>query len=191
MQSIIDHSLDDAYKALEQLKSHSSSQFIQQVAKAIADCFERGGKILLAGNGGSLCDAMHFAEELTGFFRTQRKSYPALVLNEVGHITCVGNDAGFEFIFERGVQAFGKPEDIFIGLTTSGNSPNIVRAMHAAKQIGMKTIGFLGKDGGLLKGFCDWELHIENFKDSDRIQEAHMVAIHIIIDLCEKHLGII
>lgn len=190
MKSIIEQSLKDYQSALEQLKSPSSIQFMEQVAAAIAACFQKGGKLLLAGNGGSMCDAMHFAEELTGFFRSKRRAFPALVLNEVGHITCVGNDVGFEHIFDRGVQAFGKKEDIFIGLTTSGSSQNIILAMHTAKEMGLKTVSFLGKDGGRLKGVADWELLIDGFKYSDRIQEAHMAAIHIIIEICEHHLGI-
>lgn len=190
MQSIIKTSVDDAIHALERLKRPEAIAFMENLALAMANCFNRGGKLLIAGNGGSLCDAMHFAEELTGFFRSRRRPLPALVLSEPGHITCVGNDTSFEEIFERGVIAFGKKEDIFIGLTTSGNSPNIVKAMHAAKNAGLTTVAFLGKTGGKLKGFADLELLIDGFSYSDRIQEAHMTAIHIVIDLCERHLNL-
>lgn len=190
MSTPIVQALDDAIRAIEQLKTPQALDFIEKVSKEMAACFNRGGKLLMAGNAGSLCDAMHFAEELTGFFRSRRRALPALVLSEPAHITCVGNDTSFDEIFERGVQAFGKPEDLFIGLTTSGNSPNIVKAMHAAKQKQMKTVAFLGKGGGKLKGFADFELLIDGFTYSDRIQEAHMTAIHILIELCEKHMGL-
>lgn len=189
MRSIIESSVNEAVSAIEQLKLPRCVLFIEEVALAIAKAFQSGNKILIAGNGGSLCDAMHMAEEFTGFFRSRRPALPALVLSEPGHMSCVSNDAGFEYVFERGVDAFGKPGDIFIGLTTSGKSPNLIRAFEAAKAKGMTTVSFLGKTGGPLKGFADYELIIDGFATSDRIQEAHMSAIHIIIECCEKHLG--
>jgi D-sedoheptulose 7-phosphate isomerase len=189
MRSTIESSLNDAVLAIEQLKSDRAVTFIENVALAIATAFKSGNKILIAGNGGSLCDAMHMAEEFTGFFRGKRAALPALVLSEPGHMSCVSNDAGFEYVFERGVQAFGKPGDIFIGLTTSGNSTNLIRAFEAAKALDLTTVSFLGKTGGSLKSVADYELLIEGFRYSDRIQEAHMSAIHIIIECCEKHLG--
>ena len=146
------------------------------------------GKIIIAGNGGSLCDASHFAEELTGFFRKYRAALPAIALSDAGHITCVGNDLGFDQIFARGVEAYGVSGDIFIGLTTSGNSANIINAFIAAKKLGLTTVSFLGKDGGKLKGVADYELIISDMVTSDRIQEAHMTAIHIIIELVENKL---
>lgn len=188
MLNKITTALDDCILAIEQLKSHSAIQFIHQVSELIADCFKRGGKIILAGNGGSLCDAAHFAEELTGFFRLKRQPLPALVLSEPGHLSCVANDAGYEHVFARGVEAFGKPGDIFIGLTTSGNSPSIVKAFLQADQQGMHTVSFLGKGGGKLHGVADYELLISRFNTSDRIQEAHMAAIHIIIEQVENLL---
>jgi D-sedoheptulose 7-phosphate isomerase len=181
-------SVNQAIEAVRSLSSQASLTFIESAAEAIGECFERGGKLLIAGNGGSLCDAAHFAEELTGFFRAPRKALPALCLSDPGHMSCVGNDLGFDFVFSRGVEAFGAPQDIFIGLTTSGNSPNIVNAFAVAKKKGLKTIAFLGKGGGKLKGVADIELVIEGFKTSDRIQEAHMAAIHILIELVEERL---
>ncbi|BBI16443.1 phosphoheptose isomerase [Neochlamydia sp. S13] len=154
----------------------------------IAECFSRGNKLIIAGNGGSLCDAAHFAEELTGVFRQTRPALPALVLSEPGHLTCVGNDLGYENIFSRGIEALGKPGDIFVGLTTSGNSLNIVKAFEAARLYQMQIIAFLGKTGGRLKGMADLEIVIDGFETSDRIQEAHMAAIHIIIELVENRL---
>ena len=180
--------IDDCINAITQLKKPASLKFMREVAKEIADCFARGNKVIIAGNGGSLCDAAHFAEELTGFFRQPRKALPAIALTEPGHITCTGNDLGFDWIFARGVEAYGQPDDLFIGLTTSGNSPNIVKAIYAAQQQGLKTIAFLGKGGGHLKGVAEYELIIDGFSTSDRIQEAHMAAIHLIIEMMEEHL---
>lgn len=181
-------SVNDSILAVQQLNQPHALEFMEDAAQMISACFSSGNKIIIAGNGGSLCDAAHFAEELTGFFREPRMALPAIALTEAGHITCTGNDLGFDHIFSRGVEAFGKPDDIFIGLTTSGNSPNIVKAVEAAKKQGLKTITFLGKTGGKLKGVADLELIIEGFKTSDRVQEAHMAAIHMIIELVETLL---
>lgn len=184
----VSSSVKDAVKAIEKLLLPESLAFIESAALMIAETFEKGGKILVAGNGGSLCDANHFTEELTGFFRKYRRALPAIALSESGHITCVANDIGYEWVFARGVEAFGKEDDIFIGLTTSGNSPNIIRAIEEAQKKGLKTIAFLGKSGGKIKGMCDLELIIDGFDTSDRIQEAHMAAIHIIIEMIEWEL---
>ena len=165
-----------------------SLTFIEQVAQLLASCFKRDNKLIIAGNGGSLCDAAHFAEELTGFFRRARKALPAIALTDVGHLTCVGNDLGFEWVFARGVEAYGQPGDVFIGLTTSGNSLNIIHAFQVAREKGLHTIAFLGKGGGKLKGVADLELMIDGFATSDRIQEAHMAAIHVIIEQVEDLL---
>lgn len=180
--------IDDALAAVQQLKHPDSLLFMENVAKTLKNVFESGNKVIIAGNGGSLCDASHFAEELTGFFRSKRRALPALSLAEPGHLTCVGNDIGYEYVFSRGVEAYGKEGDLFIGLTTSGNSPNIVKAFEAAKKARLATVAFLGKDGGVLKGVADYELIIKGFKTSDRIQEAHMTAIHLIIEQMERLL---
>ena len=181
-------SLDDAIRAIQQLKEPHNRLFIEQAADLLASCFQAGNKLILAGNGGSLMDASHFAEELTGIFRQKRKALPAIVLSEPGHMSCVANDIGYDWVFSRGVEAFGKPGDLFIGLTTSGKSPNIINAFLRAKELGLKTIAFLGKDGGNLLGQADLELIIGGFRYSDRIQEAHMTAIHLIIQLMEQKL---
>lgn len=186
MKNKLLNAIDDCLRAVEQLKLPSSLLFIQQSTQALAECFARGNKVILAGNGGSLCDAAHFAEELTGVFRKIRPALPAIALTEAGHLTCTGNDLGFERVFSRGVEAFGQSGDIFIGLTTSGNSPNIVLAFEEAQRKGLQTIAFLGKGGGRLKGVADLELIIEGFSTSDRIQEAHMAAIHLIIEQVEN-----
>ena len=157
----------------------------EKIAKEIARVFELENKVLIAGNGGSNCDALHFAEEFTGRFRGNRRALPAISLSDSSHITCVGNDFGFDFIFSRGVEAYGKEGDIFIGLSTSGNSANVIKAVEVAKEIGMKTIVLLGKDGGKLKGMCDYEYIIPG-TTSDRIQEIHMMILHIIIEGVER-----
>ncbi|MGE3954379.1 MAG: SIS domain-containing protein [Parachlamydiales bacterium] len=180
--------IDDGIAAIEQLKSPKALQFIEEVAERLATTFRLGGKVIIAGNGGSLCDAAHFAEELTGQFRRRRPALPAIALTEPGHLTCVANDMGFEEVFARGVEAYGKPGDCFVGLTTSGNSPNIVRALEEAAIRGLTTISFLGKGGGALRGVADYELLIEGFATSERIQEAHMFAIHTIIEGVEALL---
>lgn len=186
MHTHILSSVRAAVQAVEQLEKPESVNFMESAARLLSECFQAGNKVIVAGNGGSLCDAAHFAEELTGLFRALRPALPVIALSEPGHITCVGNDLGFEWVFSRGVEAFGKPGDIFVGLTTSGNSPNIIRAFEAAERLGMKTIAFLGKSGGKLKGVADLELLIDCFTTSDRIQEAHMAAIHIIIEMVES-----
>ena len=144
--------------------------------------------MLIAGNGGSLCDAMHFAEELTGQFRTKRAALPAIALADPGHLSCVANDMGFDSVFARSVEAFGKSGDILITLTTSGNSSNLIAAVEMAKQKDVQTVAFLGKTGGQMKGLCDLEWIVSGFTYSDRVQEAHMAAIHIIIEMVEQHL---
>jgi D-sedoheptulose 7-phosphate isomerase len=188
MRSDIDLAVADALRAVRFLKEEESVAFIEQVSESIAACFARGNKLLIAGNGGSLCDAMHFAEEMTGVFREKRKPLPAIALSCPGHLTCTGNDLGFNEVFARAVEAIGKPDDLFIGLTTSGNSANLLEAFQRAKQCGLKSIAFLGKTGGLLKGMADLEWIVPGFRYSDRIQEAHMTAIHIIIQMVEKRL---
>lgn len=185
MKTLLDSAIQDSIRAIEKLNTPMTRQFIQSAAELIADCFKQGNKVLIAGNGGSLCDACHFAEELTGQFRHYRKALPAIALSDPGHITCTANDMGFDYVFSRGIEAYGKQGDVFIGLTTSGKSPNIVKAFDASKKNGLKTIAFLGKDGGVLKGAADLELLIDGFKTSDRIQEVHMAAMHIIIELIE------
>jgi D-sedoheptulose 7-phosphate isomerase len=188
MRSSIETAVDDVIRSAQFLKKPSSIDFMEQASLAIAACFEAGGKILIAGNGGSLCDALHFAEELTGQFRGRRKALPAIALADPGHITCVGNDMGFHEVFSRGVEAFGCSGDCLILLTTSGNSQNIIHAARVGKEKGLKTIAFLGKTGGSLSGECDLEWVVSGFEYSDRIQEAHMAAIHIIIEMVEKKL---
>ncbi len=158
-----------------------------EISEILANAYKNGNKSLIAGNGGSNCDAMHFAEEFTGRFRKDRKALPSLSISDSSHITCVGNDYGFDFIFAKGVEAFGQPGDVFFGISTSGNSKNIIEAIKTAKEKGLKTVALLGKDGGKLKGICDYEFIIPG-ETSDRIQEVHMIILHIIIEGVERIL---
>ncbi|MGL4308645.1 MAG: D-sedoheptulose 7-phosphate isomerase [Cetobacterium sp.] len=167
------------------IKEEAERGETEKVSKDLADIFTKGNKVLICGNGGSNCDALHFAEEFTGRFRSDRKALPAIAISDSSHITCVGNDYGFDYIFSRGVEAYGKEGDMFIGISTSGNSKNVIEAVIAAKKLGMKTCVLLGKDGGKLKGICDYEFIIPG-KTSDRIQEIHMMILHIIIEGVEK-----
>ncbi|BDU51525.1 D-sedoheptulose 7-phosphate isomerase [Haliovirga abyssi] len=157
------------------------------VSKLIANAFKNKNKVLIAGNGGSTTDAMHFAEEFTGRFRKDRKALPAISISDPSHLSCVGNDYGFDYVFSRGIEAYGIERDVFIGISTSGNSKNIINAVNKAKELGMKTVGLLGKDGGALKGICDFEFIIPGVT-SDRIQEIHMMILHIIIEGVEREL---
>src|SRR3990167_2900158 len=188
MKRLILQSVDTVVRAAETLKTEEALRFMEAAATQIAHCFQSGCKLLIVGNGGSLCDAMHFAEELTGQFRHKREALPAIALADPGHMSCVANDLGFERVFAMGVEAFGKPGDLLIALTTSGNSPNIALALTAAKALGLGTIAFLGKKGGCIKGQADLEWIVSGFEYSDRIQEAHMAAIHVIIEMVEAQL---
>lgn len=161
---------------------------IEQSARVIADSIKQGGKVISCGNGGSHCDAMHFAEELTGRYRENRRAIPALCISDPSHISCVSNDYGYEFIFSRYIEALGNKGDILFGLSTSGNSMNIIRAAEAAKEKGMKVIILSGKDGGKLAPLADVELRVPHHGYADRIQEVHIKIIHILMLLIEKQV---
>lgn len=158
---------------------------IAETAEMMRDVFEREGRIFSCGNGGSLCDAVHFAEECTGKFRSDRKPLPAIALGDAGHITCTANDFGFAEVFARPLLALGHPGDLLIVLSTSGNSENVVRAAAAAKSRGMQVFGLLGGDGGDLKQHCDICL-IAPGHTADRIQEIHITVLHILIEHIER-----
>ena len=150
---------------------------VEQLGQAMLTCWKNGGKVMFAGNGGSAADAMHFAEELVVRFNKNRRALAALALLDPTAVTCAGNDMGFDQIFARQVDALGKPGDLFCGLTTSGNSPNIVGAMDFARGRGMVTCAFLGKDGGKLRGRCDVEILVPS-NSTARIQETHKLIFH-------------
>ncbi|GAB2463273.1 phosphoheptose isomerase [Hymenobacter qilianensis] len=158
---------------------------IEQAARLMADSLRLGGKLLSCGNGGSLCDAQHFAEELSGRYRHDRPALAAIALTEASHMSCVANDYGYDYVFGRFVQALGRPGDVLLAISTSGNSPNILRAAEAAKAAGMRIVGLTGKDGGQLAALCDVEIRAPHSGYADRIQEIHIKAIHIMIMLIE------
>ena len=158
---------------------------VQDVSHTLAAVFQRGNKVLVCGNGGSSCDAMHFAEELVVKLRNDRTALPAIALTETSALLAAANDYGFEHVFARGVEAYGRPGDMLVAISTSGDSPNIIRAVKAARLQKMITVGLLGRDGGKMKGLCDFELIVKG-ETSDRIQETHMAILHIIIEGVER-----
>ncbi|MBC5994689.1 D-sedoheptulose 7-phosphate isomerase [Pontibacter cellulosilyticus] len=161
---------------------------IELAADAMAASVQQGGKILSCGNGGSMCDAMHFAEELTGRYREDRKAIPAISISDVSHMSCVGNDYGYEYVFSRYLEALGNSGDVLLAISTSGNSGNVLKAAEAAKAKGMKVVGLTGKDGGKLAPLCDVEIRVPHFGFADRVQEIHIKVIHILILLLEQKL---
>lgn len=187
--SLISAELNQAAEVLQGfLKDENNLKNIETSAKAIADSIKQGGKVISCGNGGSHCDAMHFAEELTGRYRDNRKAIPAICVSDPSHISCVSNDFGYEFVFSRYLEALGNKGDVLLGISTSGNSANIIRAAQTAKEKGMKVIILSGKDGGKLAPLADIELRVPHFGYADRIQEVHIKIIHILILLIEKEV---
>lgn len=181
-------SLASARAALDALASLPRiAESIDTLTSLLATTFKSNHKVLICGNGGSACDAAHFAEELTGRFKADRPPLPALACSDPGHITCTANDYGFEHVFSRWVQALGHKGDALILLSTSGNSPNILRAAAAAKEKGLTTIALLGKGGGELKGSCTYELIVPG-DSSERIQELHMLILHTFVAGIEHSL---
>lgn len=150
---------------------------VEAFGQLMKDSWQQGGKVMFAGNGGSAADAMHFAEELSIRFHRNRRALAAISLLDSSVITCCANDFGYEYVFSRQIEALGKPGDVFVGLSTSGNSSNVIRAVEVSKKIGVKTVGFLGKDGGKLKGQCDVELIVPS-ESTARIQEIHKLVFH-------------
>ena len=161
---------------------------IEAAAILLANSFKAGGKVLSCGNGGSHCDAMHFAEELTGRYRENRPALPAIAISDPSHLSCVSNDFGYAFVFSRYLEALGSKGDVLFGISTSGHSLNILNAIEAAKSKGMKVIVLTGKDGGKMAGLADIEIRVPHFGYADRIQEVHIKVIHILIQLIEKEM---
>lgn len=188
--SIIKDELQEAQQVLTAFLSEQQNlQNIEDAASLLADAFKNDGKVLACGNGGSHCDAMHFAEELTGRYREHRPSYPAIAISDASHISCVGNDYGFEQIFARYLEGVGRAGDVLFCLSTSGNSTNILKAIEVAKSKGIKVIALTGKDGGKMAGLADVEIRVPHFGYADRIQEIHIKIIHILIYLIEKKMA--
>lgn len=175
-----------ARAALDAFAAHRANiDWIDHIAALLAERFAAGRKVLICGNGGSACDAMHFAEELTGRFSEERPALPAIACSDAGHITCTANDYGFEHVFSRWIEALGKKGDVLIVLSTSGNSPNILRAVEAAQKRDMQTVGLLGRGGGKLQDACEHEIVVPG-ATSDRIQELHMFVLHALVEGVER-----
>ncbi|UXI01887.1 D-sedoheptulose 7-phosphate isomerase [Photobacterium sp. TY1-4] len=189
-QDLIRAELTEAADVLNRfLSDEKNLADIEAAAKLLAASFKQGGKVLSCGNGGSHCDAMHFAEELTGRYRENRPGYPGIAISDPSHLSCVSNDFGYEYVFSRYLEAVGAAGDVLFGLSTSGNSGNILKAIEAAKAKGMKTIALTGKDGGQMAGLADVEIRVPHFGFADRIQEVHIKIIHILIMLVEKEMA--
>ncbi|MBK6542150.1 MAG: D-sedoheptulose 7-phosphate isomerase [Flavobacteriales bacterium] len=162
---------------------------VERAAAFISYCLKQGAKVISCGNGGSMCDAMHFAEELTGRFRNDRPPIAAISISDPGHITCVGNDHGFDQVFSRFVEAHGREGDVLLAISTSGNSPNVLRAAEMARARQMHVIGLTGKDGGALSPLCTVEVRVPHYGFADRVQEVHIKVIHALIDHIEQELA--
>lgn len=187
--SLIQNELAEAARVLNDFMAQADNLAkIEQAARLMADALKLEGKILSCGNGGSHCDAMHFAEELTGRYRENRPGYAGIAISDPSHLSCVSNDFGYQFVFSRYVEAVGRRGDVLLGISTSGNSDNILRAMEAAQAKGMKTIALTGKEGGKMAGVADVEIRVPHFGYADRIQEVHIKIIHILIQLIEKEM---
>ena len=158
---------------------------IEQAGKIIVNAIKSGGKVISCGNGGSMSDAMHFAEELSGRYRNDRPAYAAIAISDPGHLSCVANDYGYAFVFSRMVEAVGSEGDVLFAISTSGNSENILKAIEAARKKGMKVIGLSGKEGGKMAGLCDVEIRAPRSEYADRAQEIHIKVIHSLIQLVE------
>ncbi|MCL6268554.1 D-sedoheptulose 7-phosphate isomerase [Sansalvadorimonas sp. 2012CJ34-2] len=186
-QAFIKSELNEAQEVLSKfLADENQLVKIQNAAELIAESFKAGGKVMSCGNGGSHCDAMHFAEELTGRYRENRPGYAGIAISDPSHLSCVSNDFGYEHVFSRYLEAVGRSGDVVLGISTSGNSGNIIRAFEAAQAKGIKTIALTGKDGGKMAGMADIEICVPHFGYADRIQEVHIKVIHILIGLIEK-----
>ena len=161
---------------------------IENAANLIVDAIHKGGKIISCGNGGSMCDAMHFAEELTGRYRENRKPIPALAISDSSHLSCVSNDFGYDQVFSRYVEALGKKGDVLLAISSSGNSKNVIEAISTAKKNGVKTKVLTGKGGGRMAEIGDIVINVPHHGFADRIQEIHIKVIHILILLIEKRV---
>lgn len=179
----------ESHKILSEfIENQDNYNKILKAGNILLEAINKGGKIISCGNGGSMCDAMHFAEELTGRYRENRPSIAAVSISDPSHITCVGNDYGFDFIFSRYIEGVGKENDVLFGISTSGNSKNIIEAVKVAKEKGMNIILLTGKDGGKLANQADVEIRAPFSKYADRAQEIHIKIIHTLIDLVESNL---
>lgn len=186
---LIKKELNEAARVLEAFMGNPANiEAIEAAADVIVNSFQNGGKVFSFGNGGSHCDAMHFAEELTGRYRDDREPFAAIAISDPSHISCVSNDFGYERIFSRFLKGLGKKEDVILAISTSGNSKNVLGAAEYAKSKGMKVLALTGKNGGKLAEYADVLLNVAHEGYADRIQEVHIKIIHILILLIEKKM---
>jgi D-sedoheptulose 7-phosphate isomerase len=189
MNKLITQSLQESQQVLADfLGNPAKIEAIEKAADVLVDALKKGNKILSCGNGGSHCDAMHFAEELSGRYRENRPALAAMAISDPSHISCVSNDFGYNYIFSRFIEGLGNKGDVLVGISTSGNSANIIEAVKAAQLKGMDVILLTGKDGGQLAGYGCHEIRVDHFGYADRIQEIHIKVIHILIQLIESKL---
>jgi len=187
MKKIIEANLIEAREVLREfIDDPRNLAAVETAAEHLIASLRSGHKIISCGNGGSMTDAMHFAEELSGVFRDKRPAIAALSISDPSHITCTANDLGFDSVFSRFVEGIGQEGDALLAISTSGNSMNIIKAVEAAREKGMKVVGLTGKTGGLLAGMADAEIRVKGKKHSDRIQEVHIKILHILVLLIEK-----
>jgi D-sedoheptulose 7-phosphate isomerase len=191
LKDIIQANLQEAQQVLHQFFSDPAKTLsIENAARCLVDALQKGHKIIACGNGGSHCDAMHFAEELSGRYRENRPALAAMAISDPSHISCVSNDFGYNYVFSRFIEGLGSAGDVLLGISTSGNSQNIIEAVKAAQSKGMSVVLLTGKDGGQLATFDNvFEVRVDHLGYADRIQEIHIKVIHILIQLIEKELG--
>ncbi|MFK7757054.1 MAG: D-sedoheptulose 7-phosphate isomerase [Flavobacteriales bacterium] len=188
MDSIRTH-FEDAQKVLSDfLADDSQLNAIADAGELMVQALQREGKIMSCGNGGSMCDAMHFAEELTGRYRDNRPALGAISISDPSHMSCVGNDYGYDSVFSRFIEGMGRSGDVLLAISTSGNSGNVLKAAETAKAKGIKVVALTGKDGGKLAGVCDVEIRVPWNGYADRIQEIHIKVIHSLIDYIERNI---
>jgi D-sedoheptulose 7-phosphate isomerase len=184
----IKNQFEEAAAVLSQFSTAENYNKIANAGKLMVDALNSGHKIISCGNGGSMCDAMHFAEELSGRYRDDRKALGAVSISDPSHISCVGNDYGYDFIFSRYVEGLGQKGDVLLAISTSGNSKNVINAIAAAREKGIKVVGLTGKDGGKMASDCDVEIRAPKSNYADRAQEIHIKVIHCLIDFIEKNI---
>ena len=188
MSSSVKQHFEEAQRVLESfLNNDGAMSAIEQAGALMSESLRNGGKIFSCGNGGSMCDAMHFAEELTGRYRDDRPAMPAVAIADPSHLSCVSNDYGYEFVFSRYLEGWASAGDVLLGISTSGNSPNVLRAAELARKMGVKVIALTGKDGGELASVCDVEIRAPKSAYADRAQEIHIKVIHSLIDYLERN----
>ena len=190
LKTQIKEQFEEAQLILSQFQNTENFEKIEAAIEMMCTALKAGNKIISCGNGGSMCDAMHFAEELSGRFRNNRRGLAAVSISDPSHISCVANDFGYDFVFSRYIEALGQSGDVLLGISTSGSSKNVILAVEEAKKKGMKTLVLTGKDGGKLAELADLEIRAPYSEFADRAQEIHIKIIHNFILGIELNLGL-